>query len=1004
MKMDNNSILITVKIEYKDQLSDKIYDFELYVNKKITVRELVEGIQYGLLNQSENLPAGVKIIISNIRVSGSGSAEHTYLRLENVDGSCNYISYDSAETLQAQGFVTSSILFITNRYADEIKGKFLVSNPAYVKKNILPEYNITTRQIQLFDTTPIDIIPPSNPPSKQNRNLFEMLFPTILSVLVMMAARSFVSGGNNMSMMFLSGAMGITAVVTTTYSWNKQRKEYKKAIEDWRTHYQDYIARKIKEIQVRQKTDSDLLKEQYPDITEIIQNNGNGGKSIYSLNCDIYGYNENDHDFLTFRLGTSENIKNFFPINAAKKDVVYSDTTFQFSKKDGTVVISDDCTAGSPLFELPYTLSHEYRFLPAGTPLLYSLNHKIALGIVDPSDGEDRLKAAQLFITKLLLDLCFHHSPEKLQVVLFFEETTQEHAISQLIQPFQFLPHFRGLFEKKSQFVFNHKQANLVLNELRSIMDERTSNANNNSSLPRILMVLFNGYGIKEHSFASYLPSVPQKEQKNNQLGLHYICVSQYKEFLPAYCDDVINLQSDTTGTLTPYSNVAYIDKADRDITQFSFKSSVESSNKEITKASRFVSSLAIPKIAENAGIPSSIGMLEILSINYTQNNYNTEIKEAIIKNWTSSKRNDVTKTLSVPVGKNELDNVTLDLHEKADGPHMIVAGTTGSGKTETIISYLLALCTTYRPDEVNLLLVDMKGGGFVERLKTLPHVVGCVTDVSGDESGNGADYMLKRFLDSIKAEIKRRKKQFNQFKVDNIDDYIRKIRAANIRFTEAQITHLFIVIDEFTELKRYNSEHGDVDYISEITTIARIGRSLGLHIILISQNIEGAITEDIRVNVKSRLCLKVATRQASKEMIGNDLAARPNMPGNGRAYLLVGTGSRFEYFQSAYSGFDVEGEKKALPVILTYASRGGEYSCFYNSIYDNPRIKSSLISQDNRDKTQLGALVQNIKDVYDSDNEFIKPYIVFKNPMPEKMIYDSVKGYIDISQEETGK
>jgi len=515
---------------------------------------------------------------------------------------------------------------------------------------------------------------------------------------------------------------------------------------------------------------------------------------------------------------------------------------------------------------------------------------------------------------------------------------------------------------------------------------------------------LFNGYGIKEHSFASYLPSVPQKEQKNNQLGLHYICVSQYKEFLPAYCDDVINLQSDTTGTLTPYSNVAYIDKADRDITQFSFKSSVESSNKEITKASRFVSSLAIPKIAENAGIPSSIGMLEILSINYTQNNYNTEIKEAIIKNWTSSKRNDVTKTLSVPVGKNELDNVTLDLHEKADGPHMIVAGTTGSGKTETIISYLLALCTTYRPDEVNLLLVDMKGGGFVERLKTLPHVVGCVTDVSGDESGNGADYMLKRFLDSIKAEIKRRKKQFNQFKVDNIDDYIRKIRAANIRFTEAQITHLFIVIDEFTELKRYNSEHGDVDYISEITTIARIGRSLGLHIILISQNIEGAITEDIRVNVKSRLCLKVATRQASKEMIGNDLAARPNMPGNGRAYLLVGTGSRFEYFQSAYSGFDVEGEKKALPVILTYASRGGEYSCFYNSIYDNPRIKSSLISQDNRDKTQLGALVQNIKDVYDSDNEFIKPYIVFKNPMPEKMIYDSVKGYIDISQEETGK
>ena len=84
--------------------------------------------------------------------------------------------------------------------------------------------------------------------------------------------------------------------------------------------------------------------------------------------------------------------------------------------------------------------------------------------------------------------------------------------------------------------------------------------------------------------------------------------------------------------------------------------------------------------------------------------------------------------------------------------------------------------------------------------------------------------------------------------------------------------------------MKRFSSESNDVDFIAEITTIARVGRTLGFHIILVSQNIEGAITDDIRVNSKARICLKVATKQASKEMIGTPAAAAPTMPLNGRA------------------------------------------------------------------------------------------------------------------------
>lgn len=329
----------------------------------------------------------------------------------------------------------------------------------------------------------------------------------------------------------------------------------------------------------------------------------------------------------------------------------------------------------------------------------------------------------------------------------------------------------------------------------------------------------------------------------------------------------------------------------------------------------------------------------------------------------------DVTKSLAVPIGRKSDDPnsspVLLDLHEKADGPHMLVAGTTGSGKTETILTYLIGLCALYTPEQVNLLLMDMKGAGFVKRIGDLPHVVGKVTDVDGDENGTSMEYMLKRFLHSMNAEVKRRKVLLNRMGVDSLDGYIKaksnlskfvedmKLNPAEKRRKYAELSkmdslaHLFLVVDEFTELMRFSSDNSDVDFKSEITSLARIGRSLGFHIILISQNIESAITDDIRVNSKARLCLKVATREASREMIGTDIAYGPLMPGNGRAYLWIGGGARFDYFQSAYSGADGF-QNVAQPVVVTFAEMSGEYSLFYNSEEDRKELIKTTIDTQN--------------------------------------------------------
>lgn len=315
---------------------------------------------------------------------------------------------------------------------------------------------------------------------------------------------------------------------------------------------------------------------------------------------------------------------------------------------------------------------------------------------------------------------------------------------------------------------------------------------------------------------------------------------------------------------------------------------------------------------------------------------------------------------------------------------------------------------------DLNLMLVDMKGGGFSDRLGNLPHCVGAVTDTAGEEEGTSAAYMLKRFLESLNAEIKRRKLLLSSLGVDNVDAYIRALRVIKqIKELEAvnssrdkidkltqklnekqrnaldkdikefsPLSHLILVVDEFTELKRFSSESNDVDFIAEITTIARVGRTLGFHIVLVSQNIEGAITDDIRVNSKARICLKVATKQASKEMIDSPVAAAPTMPLNGRAYLLVGTGTRFEYFQSAYTGANKNLNIEA-PVLVTEVPNSGRYNTdFYSSKKDN-EMEKKRNEQVSEHDTQLAYIVKTIIEI--SEN-MEKPRKIFLPPLPGKI------------------
>lgn len=289
---------------------------------------------------------------------------------------------------------------------------------------------------------------------------------------------------------------------------------------------------------------------------------------------------------------------------------------------------------------------------------------------------------------------------------------------------------------------------------------------------------------------------------------------------------------------------------------------------------------------AQRSQMPKSLGFLEMFETgNLAQLN--------IGQRW---QENDASRTLQTPVGRDAAgEYAMLNLHEHAHGPHGLIAGTTGSGKSEYIITYILSMCVNYPPDQVSFVLIDYKGGGLAGAFENdryvLPHLAGTITNLDGAA--------ISRSLTSIQAELKRRQDMLNKARditgeaTVDIYKYLRYYRQGVL--TEP-LPHLFIVADEFAELKQQEPE-----FMEELISAARIGRSLGVHLILATQKPSGVVNDQIWSNSRFKVCLKVSDAADSKEMIRRPDAAEINRPG--QFYMLVGYNESFTGGQAAYCG-----------------------------------------------------------------------------------------------------
>ena len=217
-------------------------------------------------------------------------------------------------------------------------------------------------------------------------------------------------------------------------------------------------------------------------------------------------------------------------------------------------------------------------------------------------------------------------------------------------------------------------------------------------------------------------------------------------------------------------------------------------------------------------------------------------------------KKNNPILSLAAPVGFGKSgERMVIDLHEKYHGPHGLIAGMTGSGKSEFIITYITSMAVNYHPYEVQFILIDYKGGGLAGAFENsntglkLPHLVGTITNLDGNE--------IKRSLASIESELKRRQHLFNLAREKSgestIDIYKYQKMFRNGIVSEP-VSHLFIISDEFAELKTQQPE-----FMSQLISTARIGRSLGVHLILATQKPSGVVDSQIWSNTRFRVCLR---------------------------------------------------------------------------------------------------------------------------------------------------
>lgn len=620
-----------------------------------------------------------------------------------------------------------------------------------------------------------------------------------------------------------------------------------------------------------------------------------------------------DEDFLSVRLGIGE-----------------LDFGIEIQSPNKGFTLEDD-----PMLDNAIALKNKYAKM-TNVPIAISLNDKKVVGVVG--------SVADIFKV-IVANIIALHSSDEVKLVLVYNASVMKD-----LQWANDLPHVWSGDRRQRYVATNKEEAKTLFSNLDELILEREATLSKNDPRTPAFVVL-----VLDETLVEDIPFRRHLINPENNIGVTTVFFGKHFNNIPKECVAIIQKDGDICGMyIKNENNNRFINYTADGI-----------SDDLIRRIAAQINQIPVKIEKGKASVPDRVTFLDMYRVG------NVGALE-IMNHWGT---NSSDKTLAAPIGlKAGGEAFCLDIHEKYHGCHGLVAGTTGSGKSEFLQAYILSMMINYSPNEVAFVLVDFKGGDMARPFLKSPHLAATISNLSGNT--------LHRALISLEAEVKNRQSIFNRsaemLGVDKIDinSYHKYFKDKKLK---QPLPHLIIVIDEFAQLK---SQHPE--FMSKLVDIAQVGRSLGIHLILATQRPSGVVDPQIWSNSKFKVCLKVLDKQDSMDMINRPEAALIKQPG--RAYVQVGYDEIFEQIQSGYSGADYIAQDE-------YVDDESISVSMVNWPAEKIRTAKKTLKEQKSEKTQLEEVVAVIAE--SGEVQGLKVKQLWLPPLPTALLLETCVGHV---------
>ena len=558
------------------------------------------------------------------------------------------------------------------------------------------------------------------------------------------------------------------------------------------------------------------------------------------------------------------------------------------------------------------------------------------------------------YMSQLFLQIMAFHSYDDLKIVMLTSDDKKSNW-----NYLKILPHIFSNDRQIRFFGTNTEEYKEIFYYLEKEYTERLDKESEKEVFkPHYLLVTDNFKLVRNFDFLKKIINIKEPN------GFSLVILTEKLTNIPDQCKSFVNLYQEKAEL--------YENKVNSKV--LTFKTDLNNIY-DYYKCAKILSNIHLDITSETDGeLPQKVGFLEMYDVGKIE-------QLNVSARW---KKSNPIETLSAPVGIGKSgEKIEVDTHEKYHGPHGLIAGMTGSGKSEFIITFITSMAVNYHPYEVQFILIDYKGGGLAGAFDNaevkLPHLVGTITNLDTNE--------ISRSLLSINSELKKRQQLFNEAreksKESTIDIYkYQKMYREGIVTTP--ISHLFIISDEFAELKKEQPE-----FMTELISTARLGRSLGVHLILATQKPSGVVDPQIWSNTRFRVCLRVQEKSDSTEVIKKPDAAL--LKQTGRFYFQVGYDEIFVIGQAAWCGMTYrpsEKIRKELDTSINFINNIG-------AITKTIETKKEVVNTSPSLGEELINILKYIENVSKEENIHVKqlwqsriPDVIYLNDLMKKYNY----------------